>query len=354
MSYLIKDKKVLEVIPEGFQITETITPGNWIVKLDKKYHYYYLQKTDDFKLPEKIYGNVERDAKKYLKVFKSNDKNLGVLLRGFKGTGKSLTAKKLCKLAKLPVIIIAEPFCDAAFITFLDQIKEECIIFLDEFEKLYRFNHESGNDTQESFLSIMDGAIQGSKKLFMLTANDGNIHSALLNRPGRIRYEVYYDGLSNEVIESVLKDKLQDKSKKEDVKNIFENLGRVNMDSVMSMIEEVNNFPEDNVIDLANGMNLSPEDRNFLLSWTESNTVSMGAKASGKENKLVIMSNPLTVDHIYLSGDTLFKGEHSIDMRNAEFLEVKRVIKVRYRGIILTFTPIETYKFKFKEISPKN
>ena len=59
------------------EINETLEPGNYTLKQDM--YGFYLEETTQFKLPEKIYGNVEKKAERYLKSFDRNI-NIGILL----------------------------------------------------------------------------------------------------------------------------------------------------------------------------------------------------------------------------------------------------------------------------------
>ena len=70
---------------------------------------FFLEKKDNIDIKEKVYGCHEKKARKILDSFKHTDRNLGVILSGNKGIGKSLTAKLIAKLGlkdKLPVILV--------------------------------------------------------------------------------------------------------------------------------------------------------------------------------------------------------------------------------------------------------
>ena len=70
--------------------------------------------------------------------FKGRKGNLGILLEGLKGTGKSLQAKHLCKNAGLPVILFTADWHGPTLEKFLARIKQSAILFFDEFEKIYK------------------------------------------------------------------------------------------------------------------------------------------------------------------------------------------------------------------------
>lgn len=65
---------------------ETLPIGTYRVKFDDRSNSYFLQKTNDFESPAKIYGNMDC-VDRVLNTFKDGDKNLSVLLVGLKGSG---------------------------------------------------------------------------------------------------------------------------------------------------------------------------------------------------------------------------------------------------------------------------
>jgi hypothetical protein len=126
--------------------------------------------------------------------------NLGVLISGPKGLGKSLTVKNICKDALnrgLPVILVQENL--GHIIPYMDTICQPCVIVMDEFEKLYpnqTRTEQNEIEGQESLLNLFDSTL-AAKKLFLLTCNDvRSISEFLLNRPGRIHYHFKANRLS--------------------------------------------------------------------------------------------------------------------------------------------------------------
>ena len=112
-----------------------------------------------------------------------------------KGTGKSLLAKQICSMAGLPVIMIQHAYGGSGFLSFLSKISQPVIIFLDEFEKVYKENEQ-----QNMLLSILDGTFN-SKFLFLLTINEvGRMNHYMMNRPSRIHYHQNYTGMTMEMI----------------------------------------------------------------------------------------------------------------------------------------------------------
>jgi len=198
---------------------EEIPSGNWLLKFSE-IKGYYLEATPSFKFPKKMYGNSEKLAERYLNTFNEKEGNVGILLTGSKGTGKSILAKLTSHKSGLAVIIITEPFTDENFKSLLSNIKQKCVIFVDEFEKVY---HES--NLQNSFLSILDGVFEG-KKMFIFTSNEKErINQYMINRPGRILYLEEYDSLEESIIKDVIKDNLKNKKNKKDLQYVLNILG---------------------------------------------------------------------------------------------------------------------------------
>ena len=135
---------------------------------------FYLESHADLQISEKIYGVHNSKIAKVLNSFKSFNRNLGVILSGQKGIGKSLFAKQLSIKAidsGLPVIIVDRFIPGIA--SYLESIEQEVLVLFDEFDKTFG-NVETGENEanpQDGLLSLFDGIAQG-KKLFVITCND--------------------------------------------------------------------------------------------------------------------------------------------------------------------------------------
>jgi hypothetical protein len=173
-------------------VLETLPPSIYEVQYDEEKGFFLTNVDGDIPISEALYGDVASLTSRVMISFERTQGNLGVLLSGPKGLGKTLTIKNICKTAlekRLPVILVKENFSN--LVSFIDSICQPCVIVLDEFEKLYP-NHQKTErddlDGQDSLLNMFDSAL-ASKKLFLLTCNDvSNISEYLLNRPGRLHY----------------------------------------------------------------------------------------------------------------------------------------------------------------------
>lgn len=211
--------------------------GTYRLAQDNRTGEFYLIKTEDFKIPHKLYGETKHISR-ILNSFNNSNKNLGVLLAGTKGTGKSIDAKRICLQSNLPVIIIDQCFEDTNLLNFFSAPElGSCVVLIDEYEKLYV--HE-----QTIILQLLDGAIN-SRHLFILTVNEiYGINNNLINRPSRIFYRKLYSGLTSPIIKEVLNIELLNSKWESEMLEVLDKFSEVTFDILMSLIKEVNMYNE--------------------------------------------------------------------------------------------------------------
>lgn len=259
---VLQNNESYSLISGDIKIIKDIPVGIYDVVQNPMSLQFSLQKRDysKFSLPNKIYGVSNKIVTKVIDKYKTvNDRNLGVLFSGCKGTGKSLAAKKICNEIGLPVIILKEIPEEGDLIGFLTTIPQPYAIFIDEFEKIVT------KEEQVSFLSLLDGSTT-SNILFLLTANDDSaILNQYKNRPSRIHYCVKFESLGLEDIQEVLNDNLKDSEKEHinDIIKLCSIIGVVNYDTIKSIIEEINDFGFSSIEDLLMFMNIEPEDDTY-------------------------------------------------------------------------------------------
>lgn len=173
---------------------------------------FYLTKYDDIKISEKIYGVHLQKVQKILGSFKLVNRNLGVILSGDKGIGKSLFAKLLAARGieeGYPLIIVNCYYPGIA--DFLVSIQQEVVVLFDEFDKTFsskRDETNSINDPQTEMLTLFDGLSQG-KKLFVITCNElRGLNDYLVNRPGRFHYHIRFEYPTDMEVKSYLEDQV--------------------------------------------------------------------------------------------------------------------------------------------------
>ena len=216
------------------------TKGNYIKTLSKGLYNvdfnerkgFFLEKTGDcFDFQHKIYGVEHELIERVVKTYDNTNRNLGILLNGVKGTGKTVTSKLIANRIDVPVLIINHLY--AGMIEFINSIKQDVIIFIDEYEKIFQERH--------TLLTIMDGVLTTEhRKFFILTTNETYINDNLLQRPGRIRYYKTFGNLKPSVVNEIVDDFLIHTNFKKEVIRFISSLELITIDIVKSIIEEVN------------------------------------------------------------------------------------------------------------------
>lgn len=175
---------------------------------------FFLTRCHDLEVNEKVYGNSEEKVKKVLNTFSTLDRNMGVILSGPKGVGKSMFARLLALKGydkNLPLLIVRNAYPDIS--SFISSIDQECIILFDEFEKTFKADKETGWNPQEELLNLFDG-LDGGKKLFVITCNEvRDLNSYLINRPGRFHYHFIMTTPVGEEVRQYMQDNLNDNAK---------------------------------------------------------------------------------------------------------------------------------------------
>ena len=198
---------------------------------------FYLSKiAESFTFDYKLYGLNQKFIDYVLKTYENTTGNLGVLLDGIKGTGKTVVAKELCNRLQLPVVLVQSMGSDtnSKLIKYLStSIDFDCIFFFDEYEKEFK--------NSSDVLSFMDGTYNSIyRKIFLLTTNELNVDPNLLGRPSRIRYKKSFSNLSEEVTREILNDILEDKTAIEKVIELTHSMNIITIDLIKAIATEIN------------------------------------------------------------------------------------------------------------------
>lgn len=197
---------------------------------------WYLERyADQFVFDYKIYG-LQTDFMQYvLKTYTETSGNLGILLNGTKGGGKTVTAKLLANKLQLPIIIVKDMGdSNQSMIEYLSGFNFDCVLFFDEFEKNFK-------ESDSTILQIMDGVYNiGYRKVFLLTTNELRVNDNLLSRPSRIRYVKEFKNLPLSAVNEYIDDNLKDKSCRQEVLDYVDTLTVSTIDILKSIVNEIN------------------------------------------------------------------------------------------------------------------
>lgn len=252
----IKTNNVIELkdLPVNPEINSELANGIYLLKVHQTMQglscELYIK--DLFPLPEKLYGDIIDRTRHIMIAYEKSDNNMGVLLEGLSGSGKTLQAKHLCNVLSqsYPVIILSED--SIKYLNYIYSFINQPVVFLcDEFEKQFETIYD-----QQYLLTLLDGT-SVSHNLFILTANDfERINPYLINRPARIRYWFKYRNLPEDTIVEILEDRLQDKSKQEEILCLLKQVKNLSYDNLMSFLEECNWFKDVSPKNLINILNI--------------------------------------------------------------------------------------------------
>ena len=262
------------LIPSSDGLLTQLAPAIYEVNYDQNRGFYLVRKYDSYPLPSDIYNfnnsNVKSDlAELFYNRFTASNDNLGVLLIGEKGTGKSLLMKRTANLALangLPVITVENSYNSEQLAKFLSSIKDDAVVLFDEFEKKYDLDEDSENrPSQAGLLSVFDST-SVYRKLIIVTANDREgINEFYLNRPSRIRYVIDYKGLSYEFATEYLQQHLHSPEVVQEVLNELDLVPSINFDLLRNVVEEVNLlYPTESVKAIMSIINLKRDDEDTM------------------------------------------------------------------------------------------
>ena len=262
---------------------------------------YELVRTNNrFKLPNKIYGKAPTYATHFLEAYKKSDNNLGVILTGEKGTGKTELTKLIANMAidsGYPVVTIYDVQVKemTRLIEFVESLGD-VIIILDEFGK--NFSHYD----QDKLLPLLSSSSNG-KKMFLITENNYYaISNFIRSRPGRARYHIDFQRLEPEVVQEYLEDKMVDKKFKNEILNFYNKSARFTFDYLRALVEEHQLFPDKDFKDLVKVLNIDELKKKYYI--VVKNVYKLNEKDEREATKYEQAQYPLSDN--FKSGQNLF------------------------------------------------
>lgn len=266
----IKIGTKVEIYNDTVMTYNALPARAYIVRFDKLTGFYLDEYADIQVAEDKIYGECMKKVQKVLRSYEKFDRNLGVILSGYKGIGKSLFAKILSvRVIKsgIPVIIVDQYIPGIA--SYIETIDQSVMVLFDEFDKTFGDVKPSEGEVepQAALLGLFDGISQG-KKLFVITCNDiRKLNDFVINRPGRFHYHFRFEYPSADEIRTYLHDKLG-KEHYHEIEPIvtFSRKVDLNYDCLRAIAFEVNNGESfHSAIRDLNIINLSQERYNITI-----------------------------------------------------------------------------------------
>lgn len=219
-------------IAEVSQVIDVLPAGIYKTEIDRYEEIYLSKISDKFEMPSKIYGLEQDFVKRVQKSWESTTGNMGVLLNGIRGTGKTITAEIIANQSNLPVILVTDNY--KGLTSFFNEIQQDCIIFIDEYDKIFE-RHSN------TLLTIMDGALKTTSRfMFLLTTNESYLNPHMYQRPSRIRYIKTFGDLDLNSIIEIVDDMLIHKELRNKSIEFIAHMPIITIDLVKSVIEEIN------------------------------------------------------------------------------------------------------------------
>lgn len=195
---------------------------------------------DRFEFPYKLYAIHEEIIQQTLKAWESLPSNLGILLNGVKGTGKTITAQVLMNHfidRGFPVLVVPSP---VPLDLILGALAQDVVVMFDEFEKTH-----NKPEFQQQTLSAIDGMSRSlHRRLFLFTTNTPSLDDNFVDRPSRIRYVWTFNRLGDRQVVEIVDDLLDPSLKKlrSDLLAYLEVRKVLTIDAVKASVQDTNIF----------------------------------------------------------------------------------------------------------------
>ena len=247
----IPNDELYSVLPQGIY---TVT-----VQKNMNGFEYYFTPQKDFHIPDYVISDtafIERVKNVYIK----SGKQLGILLHGLSGMGKTVLAKRIameCVNKGNMSVVVVNSETVGHLPMMMNMLKDDVVILLDEFEKMF-----DKVEKQNYLLTLLDG-VANHKHLFLFTCNDANkINPYMLHRPSRIRYHFRFDRVPKEIAHEIIeRDYIPvDNNNVAVLKLLTDMIDCLSYDMLFECIKECNLYPAESPMELVTDLALEISD----------------------------------------------------------------------------------------------
>ena len=250
---------------------ELINGGVYDLKWDRYEGRAIFTENGKLNLPDKVYELKEDITFKtrVLNNFNKNDKSVGIMLAGTKGTGKTMLAKVIAKESNLPIIIVDSQYPANRLVTFFKQFTTPVCIIFDEIEK---------NFDTSSMLDFLDGVEKTTKKLVLMTCNNLNrVSEYLQDRCSRVRYIRKYTPTDNLAFLPMLIEDKQIKNAKEVEEFIKTKFKLPSIDNINAFLNEIKELEDEDLSldDIIKYMNINLNDSSTSYITPDTDSISI-------------------------------------------------------------------------------
>lgn len=237
MNEFVKAGSKIYTRPNGMEYT--LEKGiTYQLKWDDWNAVAYLELGNNITLPENYYSSTSDNAfiTRVLNYFNNTSKNTtGIMLKGLKGAGKSVCAKKIAIDSNLPIIVVDPMFPARRLNEFFNKFQQEVCVLFDELEKNEKYWKT------DDLLTFLDGIAATCKKLVIFTCNsDEDCCDFIKDRCSRVRYNRIFDAMDEEAILGLCNRELDDEGEaRAACAFIMSTFKTISFDNVLSFLEEI-------------------------------------------------------------------------------------------------------------------
>ena len=265
LKYVYKDGLLAPIgVPVNNNFLDKLPKGvyNFTVKEKQNGLLLGFSPVEDFKIPENIVGQ-DKYLTRVISTYNRLGKQMGVLLSGIGGAGKTVLAKRIameCVNKGNMSVVVVNSETVGHLPMMMSMLKDDVVILLDEFEKMF-----DKVEKQNYLLTLLDG-VMDHKHLFLFTCNDINkINPYMLHRPSRIRYHFKFDRVPKEIAHEIIeRDYIPvDNNNVAVLKLLTDMIDCLSYDMLFECIKECNLYPSENPMELVSDLSLEISDVNL-------------------------------------------------------------------------------------------